>query len=165
MTKKKQIFILVLTVLIFFTTVTVVMLYLRKNIGKIETKENISDLSQLPSWVNVPDSAKNISYCKIFWLYSGYEFDIPEDEFLKWAQKWPIQKITEPETFVSYLRYTLPQPDRNDPNKFQEYESKAYVLIHNGYYFHKESENQNGGGTYVAYDKDKQRAYYSFSFR
>lgn len=165
MTKKKQLFILVLIIVILLALVAAVFFFLYANIEKKETQENISDLSQLPSWVNVPDSATNVSYCRIFWLYHGYEFDTSEEEFLKWAKKWPVQKITEPTSFMTFRRYTLPSPNIEDAIAFEEYNSKVFLNIHNGFYYEKENENQNGGGIRIAYDKDKQRAYFSFAFR
>lgn len=167
MNKNKKTFIFTLVIFIVLVALISFFLYPLRKIGKIETKENISDLSQLPSCIQVPDSSRNVSYCKIFGLYTGYEFDISEEVFLKWAQKWkwPVEKITEPTTFMTFRRHTLPKPDSNDPAALEEYESKVYLMLRNGYYFYKENKNQNGGGIEIAYDKDKQRAYYSFSFR
>jgi len=163
MKKKKIILFFVLFIFIAFTGPAVRLFNKFKKIGKIETKENVSDPNQLPSWVSVPNSAKNISYCNQFWIQADYEFDISEEEFLKWAQEWPVQKITEPISYMTFRRCTLPSPDHDDVNAFEEYDSKVYLKIHNGYYYEKILTN--GGGTRVAYDKDKQRAYYSFSFR
>lgn len=163
MNKKKIIFICVALVFIVFTGFAFLLVNTLKKLGTIETQENVVDVSQLPSWVNVPDSAKNISYLKIFGLYSSYEFDISEEEFLDWAKEWPVHKITEPTTFVRYARYILPEPNRDDWDAVDEYETKVFHKISNGHYYHK--EYKNGGGTRVAYDKDKQRVYFSFAFR
>ena len=165
MNKKKFIIICLALVFIVFTGFAFRLVNSLKKLGTIETQENVSDLSQLPSWVNVPDSAKNISYLQIFWLYNSYEFDISEEEFLDWAKEWPVHKITEPITVMRYTRYILPQPNWDDRDAVDEYESNVFHKISNGHYYYKENENRNGGGICVAYDTDKQRAYFSFAFR
>lgn len=96
------------------------------------------------SWL--PESASDVSYYLVYGSWA-YEFRITESDFLEWAKEndWPPEKIAgEP---VSITRYTR-MMHQDDTRK----------IIKDGYYF--ENLQENGGGTYVAYDTNTNYAYF-----
>lgn len=132
----------------------------------IETAENVKDTRELPDWLYyLPASAKNISYCKVPLLETAYEYEVGEEEFLKWAEENDIL-LTPVDSFsrvFRYLHHLIPSPDTNDPNQWDEYESKRMATVKQGYEYH--TEQDNGGGLDIVYDSEEHKAYYYYSFR
>jgi hypothetical protein len=124
----------------------------------IRYAENVDSVTWLPK------TARNVSYY-ISYMYTAYEFDIPEKEFLKWAKKsyWNVSRIkAEP---VSISRYNWPILREFDYHKeFVTRESETSVTIEKGYVY-KKRFGRSGGGLIVAYDSDINRAYYQHNPR
>ncbi len=123
---------------------------------QIETAESVASVDWLP------DSATNVSYYRSY-LNTAYEFDIDESEFRKWS-RWDITEITEPVQMSRYLAFSKPRPQ--EPVNPTEEEQIAFtsenhergITIRNGlYYGHTQ---RNGGGVWVAYDRQTGRAYF-----
>lgn len=97
----------------------------------------------------VPQSASNVSFMTpAFWGNTAYEFDISEAGFISWAKKneWPIEEIeSEPVEIHRYVSFI--DNDRND--------AIARVINGLGYTW-----TEGDRGIYVAYDRDKGRAYF-----
>ena len=111
------------------------------------------------------EEATNVSYYKTY-SWTAYEFDISEEGFKKWAEGCDFKKIDKPVEMMRYLYFTTDSPeyDSDPAGKYQQYQSKVNAKIRNGYYY-RTPPRGNGGGTYVAYDLDKGRAYYRMNPR
>lgn len=125
--------------------------------SRVEEGENVRSVNWLPG------SASNVSFFKSY-LYTAYEFDIPEPEFIKWSG-WKLTTITQPVHVSRYCFFkvnTLPSPAPNATNEeweaFEKTRSTAIATITNGLYF--EYLHGNGGGVRVAYDRDRGRAFF-----
>jgi hypothetical protein len=123
-------------------------LYLLSNnyLTSYEYAENVETVDWLP------DTATNISYFKSY-LFTAYEFDISEEEFLKLAEKkgWKVKKINQTKRV---LRYTYGVNQKNNTSK----KTNTEAIIDSGYYYNKRFSN--GGGITVVYDNEKQTAYF-----
>lgn len=123
-----------------------------------ESGENVKSVDWLPK------EATNVSYYKTY-SYTAFEFDISEEGFKRWASRWNFEKTKTPKGISRYNRITVKMPkfDNKDSDKsmeeFDKYRSTVGATISNGYYYSTPPRG-NGGGTYVAYDSDKGRAYY-----
>ena len=122
--------------------------------NKAEYGEGLSSVSWLP------DSATDISYYKSY-LYTAYELDMSEEQFLQWAKdkSWEISEIVEPISIGRYNRYLL-SDSKNDPG----YWAKVFAEIESGYFYRWE-RGKSGGGVNVAYDSIKKRVYYQYNPR
>ena len=124
---------------------------------RFETAENVSHVDWLP------DEASNVSFYKSY-SYKAFEFDISENGFLEWAQRWDVQPIASPVTILRYSLMTTAVPDYNKPNptqderllQLQQHPSQR-ATIRDGYYY--DYEDSSYGGVSVAYDRSKGRAY------
>lgn len=108
----------------------------------------------------LPPEASHVSFYKSY-SWTAYEFDIPEAGFRTWASRWQIQDIETPFTITRYKYFTTDHPayDPNPEGPFYRFEAEAKATITNGY-FYRTPPRGNGGGTYVAYDRDGGRAYF-----
>lgn len=119
----------------------------------------------------LPSEASDVSYYRSY-LFTAYEFDISEEGFLKWASDWEVKPVQAPYTIRRYSSALnrLPYPgDRDrrmsDPTDVEEFseamrawEAEQRATITTGYWY--ERVQRNGGGVWVAYDRDRKRAYY-----
>ena len=115
--------------------------------------ENVKSVKWLPS------DAKNISYYKTY-LWTAFEFDIPEQSFSKWINKKWTMKPVEKEHLIerACLRNGSHKTCSCDQQKCDNPKEKCFVVITNGVY---DSQRWNNGGGYnVVYDRNAQRAYY-----
>ena len=101
----------------------------------IETGENVQSVDWLPA------SATSVSFYKSY-SFTAYEFDIPESDFIDWAW-WDLKPITKPVRVVRYCYFS--SPDAPD------------ATVTEGLHF--VSEQSDGGGVWVAYDRKIGRAY------
>ncbi|MCE5186045.1 MAG: hypothetical protein LLF76_07975 [Planctomycetaceae bacterium] len=129
-----------------------------------ETAENVPSVKELPHWLcDLPASARNISYSKRPLLETIYEYELNEDDFLKWAQanKFKLSKIIG----VAEIRrfHALRACDTGDPNAVSTYESKRQAVVYHGYEYH--TEQDNGGGLDLVYDLYNRKAYIDYRFR
>jgi hypothetical protein len=124
----------------------------------IRYAENVESVEWLPK------SATNISYYRSY-MYTAYEFDIPEEDFLEWAKRkyWNVSRIeAEP---VSISRYNWPILHAADDHKyFETQERETHINIVRGYVY-KKRFGRSGGGRIVAYNLDINRAYYQHNPR
>lgn len=125
---------------------------------------DIGENVQHVDWL--PKEATNVSYYKTY-SNTFYEFDIPENGFKKWASDWGFKKIIEPKSICRYTMMTL-KPPKPKSNVWTEEDVAARIyfqdkviqtIIKKGYYYSSPPQG-NGGGTWIAYDLDKGRAYY-----
>ena len=100
----------------------------------------------------LPPSASNVSYFKAY-SYTAYEFNISEDDFVSWAGDKRLTEISDP---VSILRFNFPDAS------FPKAENTA--VIANGLWWETPPRG-NGGGTQIAFDRDKKTAYFQDSPR
>lgn len=163
--KKREIIVFVLAVII----IIIGFISCRKIITAlktVETAENVKDTQQLPDWLHyLPASATNISYCKVPLLDTAYEYEVGEEEFLKWAEENDIE-LTPIDGSYRVFRYSshlITYPLTDDPNQLEEYESKRIATVKHGYEYH--TEQDNGGGIDIVYDSENHKAYYYYSFR
>jgi len=120
-----------------------------KNYGKYESGENAATVKWLPV------SATNISYY-LRPSFTAYEFDIPEDDFKALAsnKKWEIKPIADKEMDIPRWNHFIKSSRIEDDESYYE----PRPVIKQGYYY--ECRYEDGGGTTVYYDSEKQRAYY-----
>ncbi len=60
-------------------------------VTKVEQGKSLQKVKWLPI------AASNVSFARSYsWSY--YVFDIPEEDFLRWATKWKLSEIQEPST-------------------------------------------------------------------
>ena len=99
-----------------------------------ETAENIISTNELPDWLYyLPASAKNISYWKLPFYCTTYEYEVVENDFLKWAEinEIPLTEINGVSEVFRYSRHFTSYPDSNDPNEIAEYDSKRMTKTYN----------------------------------
>ena len=156
--KKKQYVVFILIVIfiaVTFYSCRKVVTYLKT----VETAENIKSINELPNWLNyLPASAKNISYWKLPMFCTTYEYEVAENDFLKWAEENEIllTEIKDSSEIVRYLHHFTSYPDTDDSNELSEYYSKRTAIVHKGYEYHRVQDN--GGGSHIVYDSEKQKA-------
>ena len=124
-----------------------------------DTGENESSVDWLP------DGATQVSYYRSY-SRTAYEFDISEPDFIEWASAWDIREIETPFTIRRHKLFLEDPPDYDpDPDgPYYAFESEAKITITNGY-FYRTPPRGNCGGTYVAYDRGRSRAYYQMNPR
>lgn len=163
MKKKTIIFILIFSFLVIsFYSCRKVFKYLTTD----ETAENIQNTSLLPEWFDyLPESATNISYWKLPCFCTTYEYEVSEQDFLKWAEdnNIPLTNINDATEITRYYRYVLSFSGVDDPNQYEEYESKISAVVKKGYEYHIVQDN--GGGSHVVYDTENQKAYHDYPHR
>lgn len=110
------------------------------------------------SWL--PAEATQVSYYKTY-SWTAFEFQISEDGFKKWASHWQVAEIVDFFTIGRYTTRILERPKYdNDPNSpYAIYELQTRATITNGICF-RTPPRANGGGTCVAFDRNKGRAFY-----
>ena len=128
---------------------------------QIEQGENASSVDWLP------DKASHVSYFRSY-MNTAYEFDIDEDGFRKWS-RWDTAEIRDPVTITRYSYFAKPRPELASDATAAEYQAYLTTMtersatISDGlYYGYLQS---NGGGVWVAYDRETGRAYYQSSPR
>lgn len=120
-----------------------------------ETAENVASVDWLPP------SASNVSYYRSY-MNTAYEFDISERAFRDWS-RWHVEEIDKPVAMLRYSAFASPVPEPVNPSQEA---SEAYVLavsqqrakIDVGLYYERLQEN--GGGVWVAYDRESGRAFF-----
>lgn len=138
----------------------------------VEIGENVPRVPWLP------DSASNVSFYRSY-PFTAYEFDIPEQDFLEWAEDhgWDVRRIKDEEKAIyrhhfggGRLKYPdEPPADATEAQEqrwlraVEEYAEAFQKKIDNGYYYRY--EQSNGGGITVGYDLDTGRAYFQSSPR
>jgi hypothetical protein len=129
---------------------------------RVEKGKHLKTVGWLP--VEAPDVCFYRSYS-----FTAYEFDISEKGFLEWASRWEVKPITRPFEIRRYsgrlarARDLLSsRPADEDLNAYErragEWQSLRCATIANGYCY--EDKHSDGGGTWVAYDRSRGRAYY-----
>ena len=122
----------------------------------IETGENVSFVDWLP------ETASNVSFYRSY-MYTAYEFDITESEFIKWSS-WDLAEISDP---VSLARYKLldteipdlgSNPSDDDVEAFMTARAEQTATIDDGLYYGYLQDN--GGGVWAGYDRKRGRAFY-----
>lgn len=129
--------------------------------NQIERGEDLAAVDWLPA------SASKISFAKCH-NWQLFEFDISEDGFEAWADRWDVSEISEP---FYITRYTMLESDQSfllDGNESElgelPEEIPEYIaVVRNGLAYGKKYSNH--GGIYVAYDRDEGRAYFYSSKR
>ncbi|MFO0941740.1 MAG: hypothetical protein U0930_13370 [Pirellulales bacterium] len=137
-----------------------------KFLTSVDRAESIASVPWLPT------TASNVSYaCTYGWQY--YEFDISEAGFRDWASSWKIEEIREPFYITTYRvldaraasvydgpRDFLIGELQDLPDELPSYTA----VIKSGLYFYSYN-SKNHGGLYIAFDRNKQRAYYHYHAR
>lgn len=108
----------------------------------VESGEGIKSVNWLPS------SATNISFYKSY-VFTAYEFDIPESDFREWARRWDLQPVTSPCSIDRYAARAYPTHDFRHPHS---------AWIEDGLFY--EHRQGNGGGVAVGYDRELGRAFF-----
>ena len=130
-----------------------------RGLTDFETAENVEHVDWLP------DAAHNISYYRSY-SFTAYEFDISEDEFLRWTedQGWKAEKVQSPVDILRYSTMTAKFPGDHSSNlesersaEFEQWERLTRKTITDGYYY--DYRQRNGGGVTVGYDLTSGRAY------
>lgn len=113
-----------------------------RSLTYIDQGEHVNKVSWLPT------QATNVAYYRSY-VFTAFEFDIPEADFRYWARQWDVQPITRPQTILRYSFYAHVTHDPAHPQ---------HARLHDGlYYEHRQS---NGGGVAVGYDRELGRAYF-----
>lgn len=116
-------------------------------------------LSQCPV-KGLPPSATNISYCLrgVFGPADYYEFDVPESDFLRWAQSngWSPQRVTTGDQPLTMYRYGMTSMRPGDPEK---------VEIGAGYGYGWINPAARDDRLSIGYDLNQHRAFYDRSYR
>lgn len=138
-----------------------------RDFGRVESGENLPRVSWLP------ESATNICFYKSYG-FTAFEFDISEQDFLKWASERQLKKLDGEEFGISRYHLGLKDvPPAGDPpgigapkeelNAYFAAEQKHHdaisKVIRRGYGYRL--TRSNGGGHAVAYDLETGRAYYT----
>lgn len=93
----------------------------------------------------LPAAATNISYYRSY-TNKAYEFDISQQSFLDWADRWNPQPITQPVRITTCQGFITPG------------NGSTSVEVSQG--LAGSEEFGNGGGVWVAYDSSTGRAYF-----
>lgn len=143
--------------LLFVAVIAFVVLSLRGaylGLTHVDTGENVSSVNWLP------DTASNVSFYKSY-SFTAYEFDIPESDFVNWS-RWDLLPIDKPVSIPRYCFIDVPDSAPNgmaqDWQALESAYARRFAKITKGLYY-KYSQD-NGGGVWVAYDRDARRAYY-----
>jgi hypothetical protein len=101
-----------------------------------------------PSWL--PAGAARVSFYESY-NQTVYEFDLPEPEFVRWSS-WELSEVVTP---VRVRRWTEFVP--GGPTAVGEPEARS-VEIRDGLAYSNVA--RNGGGIWIAYDRQSNRAYF-----
>jgi len=117
----------------------------------------------------LPAVASNVSYY-ITYLYTAYEFDIPEEGFVALGKErnWKLAEIEENGCRVMTYRmggkmrkkYPPPNPDQTTATQVAAYRQTQEIIepnVTNGIAY--QLRYHNGGGIIAVYDRTKRRAY------
>lgn len=122
----------------------------------------------VPSVNWLPKTATNVSYYKAY-VYTAYEYDISEAEFLKWSKSdcKPIvshQSVRRCSSSTSKLPSLPDNPTEAQRNalEYASIDNKVAVVFDGLFYEHQLS---NGGGVTIVYDREHGRAYFYSSKR
>ncbi|WP_254514005.1 hypothetical protein [Anatilimnocola floriformis] len=148
----QRLFLLVTTVAVF--------LWLYLGFHRVLTRVEYGESRPSVPWL--PAAAKNVSYYKSY-AFTAYEFEIPEDDFVKWSGE-KLTTINRPVRVPRYCLIRMPLPDlMPNPTLRQEREqirtlATRETLVSQGlaYDHHRDS----GGGTIVAYDRQRGKGYF-----
>jgi len=115
-----------------------------------EHRENVS-------WL--PKNATNVSYIRSY-TFTAFEFDIPEPEFLKWAERWKVQPVSAPCKIRRYTTMSNRLPPSRD-SSLDDWRDRAVqeVTISDGYFW-SDPPSGSGRNVSVGYDRIRGRAYY-----
>lgn len=101
--------------------------------------------------MSLPDGASDVCYLRppAFWPNTMFEFNIDEQAFRGWAEdrECPLEEIKKDDPFEIIC---YPYPTKGNPRL-------SRTKITNGLFY---AWNEEDRGVYVAYDRDKGRAYY-----
>jgi hypothetical protein len=140
------------TLMVVVTVLAVGMAFLRAVVNRpqFETAENVKRVNWLPK------SASRISYYRSD-SFALYEFDISEAEFLKWSS-WKVKTISSlPVIVMRYSFETLPGFFDPATEEREEWEAQRFAKVTNGLSY--QTNNPNGRGVSVAYDRATGRAF------
>jgi len=134
----------------------VVFYFAGQDLSRIETGEKVPRVSWLPP------AATNVSYYRSY-LFTAYEFDVSESEFLKWAQGYDLKPVREPFSIPRYnfAAKALPPEDASeeDARRIWERASVRTATVNDGYFYEQE-RGRSGGFTRIAWDRTTSRAYF-----
>ena len=146
--------------LFLFVTTVAVFLWLLLGFNRVLTRVEYGVNQASVPWL--PKSATNVSFYKSYG-YTAYEFEIPEDDFVKWSG----QKLTQIGGPLRVPRYCLvnsrlpdygPNPTlRQEREQFQALAAREAVVSKGLAYT---QHFGSGGGTIVAYDRQRGKAYF-----
>ena len=144
-----------------FLLVTTVAIFLWLFLGIVRALTRVEYGVERASVPWLPQSASKISYYKSY-SYTAYEFEIPEDDFVKWSGQ-NLSQISGPVRVPRYCLIKLPMPDvgpnptlRQEREQLQTLAAREAVVLKGLAYtehFH------NGGGTIVAYDRQRGKGF------
>ena len=157
--RMKILLILFASICVFSLLITASGFYLGYLYNRLETAEHLDSATDLPAWLVLPPPAADISYCKIRkFRFTGYEYRLPEEDFLSWYEKYPMEKIDGSTQVLRYNAYFVPVPERNTPQAMHQYESQRRATVSNGYeYYHDDGRKPS---VHIVYDIDSGRAYF-----
>lgn len=132
---------------------------------RVEKDEHLRSVDWLPA------EATDVCFYRSY-PFTAYEFDISETGFLEWASRWEVKPITEPFRILRYgalLAHSRhPRTDlasrptdeelKTYERELSEWQAIRGVTIAEGHCY--EDKRSGGGGTWVAYDRARGRAYY-----
>lgn len=125
---------------------------------------NRESIEDVPSWVKLPGTAKNISYYHRPTFFTAFEYEVSEKDFLNWAQKsdQPLSPLSQRTIIARYSGF-LKSLSEEEKSALKDNETMREAVISKGYeYLEKFS---NGGRLHIVYDSENQKAYYQFSHR
>lgn len=122
-------------------------------LSKVESAENLPSVTWLPS------SASNISYARNY-NRQHFEFNITEPEFVKWANAYSLNEISKP---VQVTRYTIMIDGPSALNADVTVNPRYTATITNG--LANSHTQSNHGGYSIAFDRDRERAYFQSAGR
>ena len=102
------------------------------------------------------------------WPFTAYEFDISEADCVAWS-RWDLVPITTPVSVARYCTFSIDIPELGPNSTRAEHEAVGQALesmnakVADGLY-HIDTQ-PNGGGIWIAYDRQQKRAYFSSSPR
>ncbi len=98
------------------------------------------------------------------YFFTAYEFSCTEEQFRKWAAKYPLAEIKEAKPF-QLMRYNYPDTkpplsveNEEEYKEYEVYKKTVNATICHGLYATQRASN--GGGYDVAYDRETQRGYF-----
>lgn len=107
------------------------------------------------TFLKLPITATNVSYFGAFGCWMA-EFTLPEEDFLLVFPKFQFAPITEPKP-VDVIVYG----DTNHPA--YEQRNRQVRKVESGLFYM--TQQDNGGGFYIVYDRDASRGYFRYMAR